>query len=737
MSRTTAGLRFALALRRFRDGDRDGAEALARQCLVLDPEHADALHLIGVVALRRGDTGEAVALLRSSVAAAPADSGKRSDLAAALQAGGALSDAADAYEAALALDPAQVEAANGLGVVLGALGRTDEAMGRFQEVLEHRPDHAGAHVNLGNILFAAGDLSGAEGHYRAVIGSPSGSREARVNLGLVLWRAGRLDEALNAYGEAIAAGQDGPDVRCSVGRVQVEKAAFEAARATYAAILDDHPGHYPTLVAAGDLAAAESRMDEAEDLYRMAAAIKPSDGLELKSALRLPAIYQSVEALHAARRRLEERVAALAKADLSIADPVAEVGITNFRAAYHGLDDRPLQQAIAALHLKACPSLAYVAPHCRKEAPAAEGQGRVRVGFVSAKWREYAVTWYLRGILENLPKDRLEIELINLGNGAVWAPLAEAAAVVEVPRQLDQARRAIAARAFDVLVYPEIGMTPLTYFLAFARLAPVQCVTWGHPVTTGIPTMDYFLSSDEAEPADGERHYSERLVRLPGLTTCYRRPDPPPPQRREHLGLDEGETLYCYPHALFKLHPAFDVVLGRILAEDAQARIVMFGDPGGGLEAGLRARWASTPGFDLSRITFLPMQPFEDFLGVLQASDVVLDAFPFAGGNTTFQALGVGTPLVSLEGRSLAGRTATMLFERAGLEELLADTSEGLAALALRLGRDTAYRATMRARILAAAPLFFEDRRCVEGWAEFLSTAGHGAVRRSVRTLPE
>ncbi|MBL28016.1 MAG: hypothetical protein CMM50_10770 [Rhodospirillaceae bacterium] len=727
MAGATAGLRFALALRCFRGGDLEGAEALAGQCLEFDPDHADALHLLGVIALRRGDAGKAVRWLKQAVAAAPDDAGKRTDLGAALQAGRAPEQAVEAYRAALALDPTQTEAANGLGVVLGALGRATEAVEQFREVLDRRSDHPGAHVNLGNVLLGTGDLHGAEAHYRAALAVEPASREAQVNLGLVLWRAGRLDDALDAYRSAIGAGHDSPDLRCSIGRILVEKAAFAEAAAIYRAVLDSHPDHYPTLVAAGDLAAAESRMEDADEFYRRAAAIKPSDGLKLKTALRLPAVYASAEALHEARRRLEENIAALATVGLSIADPVAEVGITNFRAAYHGLDDRPLQEAIARLYLKACPSLAYVAPHCRDRAGSGREPRPVRVGLVSTKWREYAVTWYLRGILEHLPRSDLTVELINVGGGAVWAPLAAAVDdVVEVPRQLDQARTAIAARELDVLVYPEIGMTALTYFLAFARLAPVQCVTWGHPVTTGVPTMDYFLSSDAAEPDDGQCYYSERLVRLPGLTTCYARPDMPPPHSRADLGLDERATLYCYPHALFKLHPDFDAVLHGILDEDRTARIVMFSDPGGAIADGLKARWGSSAAVDGDRITFLAMRPFEDFLAILQASDVILDAFPFAGGNTTYQALGIGTPLVSLRGKTLAGRTATMLFERAGLEELLADSPEAYVAIAIRLGRDAAYRDAMRGRILDAASFFFEDRLCVDGWARFLLAAGRG-----------
>src|SRR5207249_4355624 len=105
----------------------------------------------------------------------------------------------------------------------------------------------------------------------------------------------------------------------------------------------------------------------------------------------------------------------------------------------------------------------------------------------------------------------------------------------------------------DLLFYADIGMDAISYFLAYARLAPVQCVTWGHPVTTGIPNVDAFLSADVLEPPGAEAHYSERLVRLGRLPTWYECPIvPAEPAGRAALGLPADATLYVCPQSLFK-----------------------------------------------------------------------------------------------------------------------------------------------------------------------------------------
>ena len=116
-------------------------------------------------------------------------------------------------------------------------------------------------------------------------------------------------------------------------------------------------------------------------------------------------------------------------------------------------------------------------------------------------------------------------------------------------------------------------MEPQTYYLAHARLAPVQCVTWGHPLTTGIETIDYFLSSADLEPPHADDHYTEKLVRLSHLTNYYYRPDPPAlTKSRSDFGFADEDHVYLCPQNLFKLHPENDVVFGEILRRDPRRR---------------------------------------------------------------------------------------------------------------------------------------------------------------------
>src|SRR5262249_798344 len=147
---------------------------------------------------------------------------------------------------------------------------------------------------------------------------------------------------------------------------------------------------------------------------------------------------------------------------------------------------------------------------------------------------------------------------------------------VVLPGHVRRARQIVAGQKLDVLFYSDIGMDSHAYSLAFQRLAPVQCVTLVHPLTTEVPNVDYFLSSDLLEPEDADGHYTEHLVRLKGLPTYYFQPALPAQRRdRAHYALPDDCHLYLCPQSLFKLHPEFDVLLGAILARHPHAHILL------------------------------------------------------------------------------------------------------------------------------------------------------------------
>ncbi|MEM9684458.1 MAG: hypothetical protein AAF942_14395, partial [Pseudomonadota bacterium] len=295
---------------------------------------------------------------------------------------------------------------------------------------------------------------------------------------------------------------------------------------------------------------------------------------------------------------------------------------------------------------------------------------------------------------------------------------------IALPDTLDTARRTIAEKELDILFYPDIGMDPVTYFLAFARLAPVQCVTWGHPVTTGIPAIDYYLSCDAAEPDGAEAHYSERLVRLGGLPFSYRQPARPDPLgTREDFGLADDATVYFLAQSLFKIHPDMDAPLAEILRQDPKGVLLLLEGQQESWGETLRQRFAETLGPLAERVAFLPRQKHDDYMRLIALADVSLDSFPFSGGNTTYQALAMGTPVVTLPGAYLRGRLSLAIYRHMGMTDCVAEDAADYARIAVRLGTDVTYRTYIEERIAADADSIFDDPIFLEDAGDFLMTA--------------
>ncbi len=279
----------------------------------------------------------------------------------------------------------------------------------------------------------------------------------------------------------------------------------------------------------GDCLRRQSRIDEATEYYDRALGIQPKNSeLRLKRLLSLPTIVNSREHIQQVRDKLRIEL------DQMLEDPPEAVAslqgfaASTFNLPYHGLNDVEFQRDIARLRLLMDPSLEFTADHCRDTAYKRPSGRRLRIGFISRMFYGHTIAKLTAGLMKQLDGSKFAKTVFTFRRlDDPWRYLIKKNAdeFVELPGKLTLARAQIAAKELDVLFYPDIGMDMTTYHLAFARLAPVQCVSWGHPVTTGIPAVDYFISSESLEPADADGHYTEKLVRLKHLPTYYYNPE--------------------------------------------------------------------------------------------------------------------------------------------------------------------------------------------------------------------
>jgi protein O-GlcNAc transferase len=265
--------------------------------------------------------------------------------------------------------------------------------------------------------------------------------------------------------------------------------------------------------------------------------------------------------------------------------------------------------------------------------------------------------------------------------------------------------------------------------LAAQRLAAVQCASWGHPVTSGFPTIDYFLSSDLMEPADASDHYSERLVRLPNLSIYHEPLDIPPDGiDREQLGLRAGAVVYWCGQSLPKYLPQFDEVFARIAAEvpGCQFAFIEFG--GGKAVTGLfRARLDRAFGaVGLSaekHCVFLPRLTPNHFVAAIGQCDVVLDSIGWSGCNSILESLVHNLPIVTMACEMMRGRHTAAILEMMELRTTTARTIDEYVSIAGILGRHRAKRDGLSADIADKKHRIYRDRACIVALETFLIEA--------------
>lgn len=648
--------------------------------------------------------------------------------ARALEAAGDLRQAIVDLDGAVALDAGQARVWNELGLLCADAGLNERSIAAFECAAQVDPKYARAWNNLGNALRDSGRIAEAVRAAERAVAADGTYALAWANLGAMRRDLGDDAGAESALRRALALDARQRGALTTLGGLLRDRSELVAAAECFAKAAEVEPrdANAPlqlagTLAERDELASARKAYDEAA--RRDPRLLRALFGRELT----LPMIADGSAAVAAARESFDTGLAVLERdlparaAALSADRLLDELRWSNFLLAYQGGDDRALQARYGALVQRL---VAERAPEwTRPLAPRARAGGRVRVGFLSTFFRDGTAGRYFEHWVTGLPRDRFEVFAYHLLPG-VDALGQRIASAVEHFRHCpwwrpSQIAPRVRADVLDVLVYPELGMGAVPFALAALRLAPLQCAGWGHPVTTGHPAIDVYLSSAAMEPADGAAHYTERLVTLPGIGTRYRMPEVPSDASRERFGLPADARLLLCPQSLFKIHPDNDALFARVLDAAPGARLVMFDGRDPLLTRRFRARLARA-GIADDRLCMLVQCAHDDYLRVNRVCDAMLDTLHWSGGNTSLDAIACGLPLATLPGRFMRGRQSAGMLALAGANELVARDEDDYVAIAARLCTDDAWRGAMRERLQAGRARIFDDPAPIAALADFL-----------------
>lgn len=597
-----------------------------------------------------------------------------------------------------------------LGLRLLKQGLAKEAIPQFRRFLDLHPDCADTWNNLGVALYEVDDSHGAVDCYRRALELNPDFAGAHVNLGNALRERGCLWEAVECFRFALMLRPDLAEAHCNLGSLFRNLGQLADAAASLTRAIELAPEMSSAYSNLAKVREAQEDFVAAGHLYRKCQRLRPDHVLgELRMLTMCPTVFSSNIAIDEYRAKLQTSLQRFAErfAHVSLQEVAAVGAAPPFNLPYHGRDDRPIKEAYAAIFQGKLP--ARRAPH---------REGRPRIGVLATQRHERALVRCFGGVLDHMRADVGDIFVFCAAEGepVIRAGLRNPRlAIVPLPKRLDRMAEVVAAANLDVLYHWEVGTDAANYFLPFLRLAPVQCTSWGVPVTSGIRELDYFFSSAWQEGPDATKLYTERLLCLDSLFSFYyRRNLTGPAKKADELGLPAGRQVYLCPQTLAKFHPDFDPILADILRRDERGVVVITAPIVQEAAARkLRQRFAAANPDVADRFLFIPQAPDPDYLHLVAAADVVLDPLHYDGATTTYDAFSLSQPVVTLPTQFQRGRSAYAMYRKMGLDEGIARDPEDYACRAVRLANDRDYREAVRTSLAEASEVLFEDHAVV------------------------
>jgi predicted O-linked N-acetylglucosamine transferase (SPINDLY family) len=720
MSGMTIQQAMDLAVARQRDGDLQQAETIYREILQSQPDHPEAYSNLGLVLRQLSRPAEAVAAYQRALEIRPVFFEALVNLGNACQDLGQNDAAISAFEKAIAIRPDSAEAFFNMGNALSRMGRVDAAIDAFKRAIQIRPGFAAAFNAMGAARGARVDSDPSElddsiEAFREAVRIKSDFAEAWFNLGHALCIKGgeaQLREAIDAFRKTIALRPKWPHGYQSLGNALRAVGELSDAESALRRALELNPDSAEAHYELGAVLAASGQVEAAIESLRTATAIKPDFvkafnhlGIALREIGRIDesedylrrgtlippgnsAIFNTLSVTLKHVGKLDEAVAA---GNRSIElDPHNVVADDNrvYALWYH-----PDYNAEAILRehrvwnqRHAEPLRKFIKPHDNNRSAGR----KLRIGYVSQDFRGHIAGRHVLPLFQKHDREQFEVYCYfnSRKADAMTAVFRECSHGWHNIKQVEDAAAAEMIRAdkIDILVDLSLHMAGNRLLIFARKPAPVQMTFTGYPGTTGLDAIDWRLTDPHLDPPwETEQYYSEKSYRLPHSFWCFD-PEAMEANNFQRAESESGQIVFGCLNNFCKINDGVLDLWSRVLRQVQNSRLVFLVPPG-------RSRQRVTERFSRNgvaahRIEFVRYQKRAAYFDQLGRFDICLDTFPYNGHATSLDALWMGTPVVTLVGKTVAGRAGLSQMTNLGLSDLAAFDEEQFVMIATALAND-------------------------------------------------
>lgn len=641
------------AFKLHQSGQLDAAEAIYNAVLVQHPNRASVLHDLGVVHAQRGEFERAEELVRRAVEIAPEKGTYRLTLASIFADRNLLEDAVDSYERVLAITPESADVLVGYGTVLSRCGRHEAAIASFSRAFAIRPDHVGAYCNCGIVLASLGRFSEAITHYDHALSIDPTCVVALGNRGVALGDLGRDDEAMRSYDQALAIKPEYPDALNNRAVLFMKMRAFERAAQEFARLID----------------------------------LMPDYSHALDNKLRAEMMVCNWKSYTADREVLCGQVRAGKRAVqpfafLALSGNAEDIFVCAKTFATHAFppSNKPLWSGERYKH------------------------DRIRVAYLSADFREHAVSYLIADLIDHHDKAKFEVSAWSFRSekeDAMQLRLRKSFEQFYDVENLTDAQIAVRLREQEIdIVVDLMGYTQgcRTEILAH-RAAPIQVNYIGYVGSMGASYIDYIIGDDVIIPVEHEANYSEKIARLPDVyqVNDSRRVIASRTPTRAEVGLPETGFVFCCFNNSYKITPDVFEVWMRLL-KHIEGSVLWLVEGSATVSRNLWSE-AEARGVRADRLVFAQYVSPPEYLARYRLADLFLDTLPYNAGTTASDALWVGLPVLTCMGSAFQGRMASSLLRALGLPELITRNYADYEAMAIQLATTPALLGELKARL--------------------------------------
>jgi protein O-GlcNAc transferase len=630
---------------------------------------------------------------------------------------------------ALRINPNDADANYNLGNIFKEKKHLEESIACYQKALQADPNFAEAYCNLGSVHEKNRQIDKAIACYQKALQINPRFAEVNYNLGGIYGEKGELDDAIACYKKALQINPNFAAAYMNLGSIYGErqKGQLDEAIACYQKALQINPNFAEAYLSLGMTFKNYGKWREAITAYDNAIFLRPNYAMAYwaRCMAHIPIMFQKESDIEDARNRYYEELLKLREliTPQEIERWAEAVGSDQpFYLAYQGFNDRELQSIYGDMVCRIM-SLRYPQFAQRPRMPTCFSGEPLRVGIVSGYFH-YHPNWKvpIKGWVENIDKHRFK--LYGYYTGTIKDNITENAEkyftrFVKDIYSFEEMCEIIHDDDLHIIIYPETGIDAMTVKLAALRLAPIQCTSWGHPNTSGLPTMDYFISGDLIESAEADNYYTEQLIRLPNLSIYYTPWEIPATEvNRDAFGLRRKAVLFHCCQSLFKFLPQYDIVFARIAQEVEDCQFIFASHPQSSfITEQIRSRiYQAFNRFNLNAedyVVFLPFLGMNLYEALNCISDVFLDPIGWSGCNSVLEAINRNLPVVTYPDKFMRSREGSAILTMMGLTEIIPQSVDDYIKIAIRLGKDFEWRRFISEKIAQNKHLLYRDRTSI------------------------